>query len=263
SHHPEDFVVNNRELDRPVVFGYSRQLLEGHHEAAVTTDRPDGVVGGGDLSAHCRRHLEAHRAEPAGGDEAVRPVVPEVLGSPHLVLADAGDDVAVALRRLVYLLDDVLRQHFLRLADDDRRVLAAHLIEPGEPALARLVGDVLVQLAKGRSSVAAQRRVWLDVLADLRRVDFEVDDLGLRREVLQAACHSVVEAHTHADEEVRLADRDVVPVHPVHPGDRKSTRLNSSHVAISYAVFCLKKKKKNSERTQPEPTCTTRIDKTS
>src|SRR5437868_12727058 len=27
--------------------------------------------------------------------------------------------------------------------------------------------------------------------------------------------------------------------------DRKSTRLNSSHVSISYAVFCLKKKKKN------------------
>src|SRR5207253_8112713 len=29
--------------------------------------------------------------------------------------------------------------------------------------------------------------------------------------------------------------------------DRKSTRLNSSHVAISYAVFCLKKKKKKKE----------------
>src|SRR5436309_11712164 len=28
------------------------------------------------------------------------------------------------------------------------------------------------------------------------------------------------------------------------PTDRKSTRLNSSHVKISYAVFCLKKKKK-------------------
>ena len=28
-------------------------------------------------------------------------------------------------------------------------------------------------------------------------------------------------------------------------GDRKSTRLNSSHVVISYAVFCLKKKKNN------------------
>src|SRR5690625_5821252 len=31
-------------------------------------------------------------------------------------------------------------------------------------------------------------------------------------------------------------------------GDRKSTRLNSSHVAISYAVFCLKKKKKENSR---------------
>src|SRR5690349_24029048 len=32
-------------------------------------------------------------------------------------------------------------------------------------------------------------------------------------------------------------------------GDRKSTRLNSSHVEISYAVFCLKKKK-NRKRTK-------------
>src|SRR5690606_40886875 len=31
-------------------------------------------------------------------------------------------------------------------------------------------------------------------------------------------------------------------------GDRKSTRLNSSHVKISYAVFCLKKKKHNAGR---------------
>src|SRR5690554_7317273 len=30
--------------------------------------------------------------------------------------------------------------------------------------------------------------------------------------------------------------------------DRKSTRLNSSHVRISYAVFCLKKKKKNTHK---------------
>src|SRR3989454_1087018 len=32
--------------------------------------------------------------------------------------------------------------------------------------------------------------------------------------------------------------------YPRQPGDRKSTRLNSSHLVISYAVFCLKKKKK-------------------
>src|SRR3712207_7168834 len=33
------------------------------------------------------------------------------------------------------------------------------------------------------------------------------------------------------------------------PGDRKSTRLNSSHANISYAVFCLKKKKSSSPTT--------------
>src|SRR5437870_11472106 len=35
--------------------------------------------------------------------------------------------------------------------------------------------------------------------------------------------------------------------------DRKSTRLNSSHVAISYAVFCLKKKKMYYTMSQPRP----------
>src|SRR5215208_3031722 len=38
------------------------------------------------------------------------------------------------------------------------------------------------------------------------------------------------------------------------PGDRKSTRLNSSHVAISYAVFCLKKKKKTKLHPLPKKT---------
>src|SRR5256885_3045564 len=33
--------------------------------------------------------------------------------------------------------------------------------------------------------------------------------------------------------------------------DRKSTRLNSSHLVISYAVFCLKKKKKNKVSQHP------------
>src|SRR3712207_7547943 len=37
---------------------------------------------------------------------------------------------------------------------------------------------------------------------------------------------------------------DVAAARGVDVGDRKSTRLNSSHANISYAVFCLKKKKK-------------------
>src|ERR1035438_10755646 len=50
--------------------------------------------------------------------------------------------------------------------------------------------------------------------------------------------------------------------------DRKSTRLNSSHLGISYAVFCLKKKNKQTRRksrentnkhTQKPETCTTQV----
>src|SRR5437588_5367431 len=51
----------------------------------------------------------------------------------------------------------------------------------------------------------------------------------------------------HADiytdlDAIRLAFRRLVK-------DRKSTRLNSSHTVISYAVFCLKKKKKKNQKT--------------
>src|SRR2546430_12577034 len=41
------------------------------------------------------------------------------------------------------------------------------------------------------------------------------------------------------------------PANPVNQGDRKSTRLNSSHSQISYAVFCLKKKKNTKPRLVP------------
>src|SRR2546426_8786434 len=38
--------------------------------------------------------------------------------------------------------------------------------------------------------------------------------------------------------------RSTTACQPLRPSDRKSTRLNSSHLVISYAVFCLNKKKK-------------------
>src|SRR5690625_2098459 len=62
----------------------------------------------------------------------------------------------------------------------------------------------------------------------------------------------------HGVEQVENMDRDTIEYHAEYEDlfflvesrigeiigeDRKSTRLNSSHVAISYAVFCLKKKK--------------------
>src|SRR5207253_10520830 len=53
----------------------------------------------------------------------------------------------------------------------------------------------------------------------------------------------------HPEEVVFVVERPAAPHVAVRNApaerDRKSTRLNSSHVAISYAVFCLKKKNKH------------------
>src|SRR2546430_9974111 len=61
----------------------------------------------------------------------------------------------------------------------------------------------------------------------------------------RAAVARVADAHPAAEFRLRqlLPTRDERQLHP----DRKSTRLNSSHSQISYAVFCLKKKKKQQD----------------
>src|SRR5947209_18706529 len=60
--------------------------------------------------------------------------------------------------------------------------------------------------------------------------------LGLFSE-LEGACHGVLL--------LRELSRRSLDLIGSFGEDRKSTRLNSSHANISYAVFCLKKKKKN------------------
>src|SRR3712207_6950370 len=70
--------------------------------------------------------------------------------------------------------------------------------------------------------------------------------------------HSIGQAHTIAlpvgsrpcgfrrrNHSWDLSEHLFVGARELPPSDRKSTRLNSSHANISYAVFCLKKKKTN------------------
>src|SRR3712207_7784951 len=70
---------------------------------------------------------------------------------------------------------------------------------------------------------------------DRERVDDDAED-GQRHQGREEKRH--VEVGAGAGHQV--ADADI-------GGDRKSTRLNSSHANISYAVFCLKKKNKKTQ----------------
>src|SRR5438477_942567 len=66
-----------------------------------------------------------------------------------------------------------------------------------------------------------------------------------RLHVQQASPRQVVEPRVRAAvERHELGAARRITFWILQPRDRKSTRLNSSHMSISYAVFCLKKKKK-------------------
>src|SRR5437870_11558481 len=69
---------------------------------------------------------------------------------------------------------------------------------------------------------------------------------GVRRAAIEAALAATPEPSVESPK-IDPAPLNVVRMTPPVEADRKSTRLNSSHVAISYAVFCLKKKKINQE----------------
>src|SRR5688572_33092565 len=71
-------------------------------------------------------------------------------------------------------------------------------------------------------------------------LDLALRLLALRRHGLQERVNRVQFRVAQLAEHARHRFADLCPVRP-HV-DRKSTRLNSSHSQISYAVFCLKKK---------------------
>src|SRR5438034_764813 len=81
-----------------------------------------------------------------------------------------------------------------------------------QPYVGQEIEAKIIELDKNRNNVVLSRRAWLE---------------QTQSEVRQSFLHQLQK-------------------------DRKSTRLNSSHTVISYAVFCLKKKKTKTSSTQPK-----------
>src|SRR5690554_7187690 len=77
-----------------------------------------------------------------------------------------------------------------------------------------------------------------------RHIEYVVEGFDHAGNLYRGAACAGVQA-TGGDQPVVTRDQveQGVEVHAVAVEDRKSTRPNSSHVRISYAVFCLKKKK--------------------
>src|SRR5699024_5079210 len=89
--------------------------------------------------------------------------------------------------------------------------------------------------AAARSTNRAQPRISAHVASLERHLGAVLLERGPRNVRLTSAGEALLPYARGACQQLRS-------------GDRKSTRLNSSHVSISYAVFCLKKKTSQNER---------------
>src|SRR5690554_376125 len=97
--------------------------------------------------------------------------------------------------------------------------------------------------------VAKIDNLWLKELASASEITpdstMRIDSLNIDEEVAFDLPVEVLKARLKKLDEKSPFDIEYNPaLENVIKSDRKSTRLNSSHVRISYAVFCLKKKKK-------------------
>src|SRR2546426_5428375 len=131
---------------------------------------------------------------------------------------------AVALKRTVYLLPDSPDhyEHFQWLAQEIQRA-------GGEATLLR------VEQIENMSSEEVVQLFHEVRSSEYRRLG------GRYRKLLQTLDRKSAATNPRVQAELARLQRDYEKQFSV--ADRKSTRLNSSHLVISYAVFCLKKKK--------------------
>src|SRR5690625_4161394 len=110
--------------------------------------------------------------------------------------------------------------------------MKSNIVENSTSLLENVIVDIdlnfesltTIELVLFMSSIALRDDIFLERYDDSER------DVKFHLRILK---HLAYLSRLKIRSKIRLRDKD-----------RKSTRLNSSHVAISYAVFCLKKKKK-------------------
>src|SRR5690606_12008391 len=127
----------------------------------------------------------------------------------------------------------------VRVAGLKRRIVTGLAVPTN---VGRAPSDVLADISGEAHALQVRHAAaWTELVRPaLADAGIEIIEWDLLTEAEQAALTEYFQLHVFPV----LMPLAVDPAHP----DRKSTRLNSSHVKISYAVFCLKKKKKRTER---------------
>src|SRR6202165_2008689 len=152
------------------------------------------------------------------------------------LLAIASAQKTLRLENAYFLPDDLIRKELVAAA---KRGVKIEIILPG-----KFIDQKLVR--------AASKRHWPELLkAGIKIYEYAPTMVHVKLMIVDDTFVSVGSGNFD-NRSVRLNDEANL--------DRKSTRLNSSHPTISYAVFCLKKKKQTSELQSPKnPVCRFRL----
>src|SRR5690606_16981035 len=226
-------------LQQPRIITECGRALTAHHAVLVANvveveQAPDG------------RNPPAHDDEPAV-TRRLREVHADMASRPPVeVFHDAQHHHGEGLS--LYALGQLELVHRARL--DDLFYAIAHAVRARLQYAEKSHRDLLDELNERLVDKYFVNFSVFDSLPDQWSIDQvfpimpieRLDEEPTRRGVIaDMTCDSDGKISTYVENE----DLDTsLPLHPLRPGDRKSTRLNSSHVKISYAVFCLKKKKK-------------------
>ncbi len=124
------------------------------------------------------------------------------------MLANAGDHEGIAFRGVRYRLNHLLAEQIIGLANPERWMFRFQVLDVLDPLGVRRLVDHRVQLVENGTHVAQHRRFNLNVLADFRGVDVDVDFFRVNGESFGVARDSVVEARSDVNDEIRVVQRE-------------------------------------------------------
>lgn len=243
SDHTLLLVVEHNSLDANVELNGGGQLGKSHVERSITIDVNDVAVGSGNLGADSGGKTVAHGSKTTGGDHGSGMSPSEVLGGPHLMLANTGGDdglVLVVLGQVGEHGDDGLGLDDTVLAlslEHEGELLLPRLnnLRPGSSLGIRDGGDERNELSHALGNVSLNSLGGLNNLVDVLGLDLKVHDTssalksglsGLGGKLGDGAGDSIVESSTKGDDTVGVLHGHVGVAGAVHTEHVESLRVS-------------------------------------
>ena len=235
--HAEDLVVHDDRDDRQLLAHCGAGFVQVHVEGTVACEVDDPAVRLSEAGADSSAVAESHGAQAAAGDEALGLLVTQILGCPHLVLADICDIDGILIRHVSHDADDLARVQIGRRALDVAGLrLPAH--GQADPFAAVLLLDLREEGSQEFLDVCRDAEVYENVLIDLAGVDVHMDLLGSASESLRIEGDSVAETSAQSDQKICAVHGLVCGDAAVHAAHSQAAGVIVTDASCGHKCIC-------------------------